>query len=239
MKRRLKVNGVIIFLVVLLVALSPHSFLRMQKSSLLDAAASIFGIAFMLSGQLLRACGRGYKSENSHNGLALIQAGPYTLVRNPMYLGILSIGLGIILVLFQWWVAVFFLIIFTLRYMSLIFKEEKKLSALFPTDYQLYLKKVPRIFPSASVIAKAELADCLPLKMPWIKVELGTVSGVLLGTILVKLLVDSLNNRLLICVAKVSAMSFMVTLFLILSIYLLKRTARAEKDVSNQSKNTL
>jgi protein-S-isoprenylcysteine O-methyltransferase Ste14 len=233
MKTRLKINGIIIFLVVLFIALFSNRFLRLQKSSLVDTVASIFGIASMLCGQLLRTSGRGFKSENSNKGFALAQGGPYTLVRNPMYLGILLIGLGIISILFQWWVAVVFIILFLLRYVSLIFEEEKKLSGAFSNEYREYLKRVPRLFPSIAMLAKADLLNCLPLKKPWIKKEAGTILAVLLTTLFAKLWVDSVNNSLLICIAKLLAMSIMVILFLFLARHLVNRPTIREKDVSN------
>ncbi len=239
MKRRLKINGVIIFLVILLLALFPNTFLRIQKPSIFDTASLVFGIIFILSGQLLRASSRGFKSENSQSGFALIQGGPYTLVRNPMYLGILLIGLGLVSVLFKWWVAVIFLVIFVIRYIVLIFKEEKKLLAAFSKDYQNYLSRVPRILPSIAVIAKTQIPEALPLKLSWVKKEIGTVLAVLLITVSLKSWIDSVNKGLLICVAEIAVMSSIVILFALLAMYLIKRTPAAGKDVSNKSKGTL
>jgi hydrogenase maturation factor HypF (carbamoyltransferase family) len=80
---------------------------------ILDDTMEIFGIALILLGQIFRVSGRGYKAEQSQQGQVLIEGGPYILVRNPMYLGILLIGLGIVLMLFNWWVICFFIIFFS------------------------------------------------------------------------------------------------------------------------------
>ena len=78
MKKRLKINGVIIFCVFLMAVVFPATFLRKENGfSALDQVAEIVGISLMLLGQLLRASARGFKSEYSGNGHLLIQGGPY------------------------------------------------------------------------------------------------------------------------------------------------------------------
>ncbi|MEK6728337.1 MAG: isoprenylcysteine carboxylmethyltransferase family protein [Candidatus Omnitrophota bacterium] len=183
MKKRLKINGVIIFVAFLSIATFPDFFLRYKRFGSRDAAAQLIGIALILLGQLFRVSARGFKSENSLNGRALIIGGPYTLVRNPMYLGIFLIGLGVVLVLFRWQVAGVFLLIFTLRYILLIFNEEKKLARIFPQEYPEYCSKVPRFFPSLKMLLKKDISEYLPLKLIWIKKEIGSILAVLLITL--------------------------------------------------------
>jgi hypothetical protein len=77
MKKRLKVNGIIGFCAVLLIAIFPTVFLRTESLELWESIAEIFGIAMILMGQLFRISARGYKAENSLNGKTLIQGGPY------------------------------------------------------------------------------------------------------------------------------------------------------------------
>lgn len=183
MKKRLKVNGVIVFIAFLSIVAFPDLFLRYKRCSPLGTIAQIIGIALILLGQLFRVSARGFKSENSFSGRALIIGGPYTLVRNPMYLGIFLIGIGVVLVLFRWQVACAFLIIFTLRYVLLIFNEEKKLSRIFPQEYPEYCREVPRIFPSPGMLLKKDIREYLPLKLIWIKKEIGAILAVLLITL--------------------------------------------------------
>ena len=96
MKRRLKFNGIIIFATLVLLIIFPKFFMRKAGVGTLDGILVITGIALILLGQLFRLSARGYKAQHSREGQALIQGGPYSLVRNPMYLGILLIGLTVI-----------------------------------------------------------------------------------------------------------------------------------------------
>ncbi|MFA5144869.1 MAG: isoprenylcysteine carboxylmethyltransferase family protein [Candidatus Omnitrophota bacterium] len=234
MKKRLKINGVLIFCVFLLVALFPSVFFRPGKSTFSNGVAQILGILFILLGQIIRISSRGFKSENSGNGYLLIQRGPYAVVRNPMYFGILLIGLGIVLALFKWWVAGIFLLAFVARYILLMFAEEKKLSAVFSKDYQDYCKNTPRIIPSVITIAKMDIAEYLPLKLSWIKKEIGSVSAVLLVVLVLGLWKDIRNEGLFACLKDAALAVFIIILFTGLIIYLSKRTASFKKDVSNK-----
>jgi len=227
------------FLAVLLVALCPNIFFRRLQIAYLDEAAEIFGIALILLGQVLRASSRGYKAENSGEGRLLIQGGPYVLVRNPMYLGILLIGLGIALVLFNWWVVVIFFGIFIWRYLLLIFKEEKKLSALFGQAYRDYQQKIPRLLPSLATIWQRDVTEYLPLKLPWLKKEIGSILAIFLMVLFLESWQDVKNQGLAIYLGESILILAIIVLFIYLVIYLIRRTENLEKYASSKSKNTL
>jgi protein-S-isoprenylcysteine O-methyltransferase Ste14 len=231
MKRRLKINGFIIFLVILCLAFFPTVFLRSAKQAYGNEFAGIFGIAFILLGQILRASSRGYKSEYSGNGRALIQSGPYAMVRNPMYLGILLIGLGIVLMLFKWWVVCIFLLVFILRYLMLIFGEEKKMRALFSKDYQDYCKRVPRILPSITAIIKTDIVECLPLKLAWIKKEIGSILAVLLLVLFLEGWQDVTREGIKVYLKGAILFLSVIILFIFLLIYLIRCTNNPERIV--------
>lgn len=239
MKRRLKINGFIIFIAVLLIALFPTIFFRKATEDFFDEVIEIFGVAFILLGQIFRVSARGFKSEHSQNGNILIQGGPYALVRNPMYLGILLIGIGIVLMLFNWWVVCIFLLVFIIRYLSLIFKEEKKLKALFPKDYPHYHKGVPRILPSMAMLLQKDIGEYLPLKLPWLKREMGSILTVLLIVLLLESWEDIKNEGLRVYLREAIPMTITIILFVVLIIYLSRRTGGLTKDVSNKGETNL
>lgn len=239
MKTRLKVNGIIIFLVVLASLIFPDKFLRNGPVSAPDAAAKIFGMAFIILGQIFRVSARGFKSESSREGRALVKEGPYALVRNPMYLGILLIGIGVVLMLFNWWLILAFLSIFVARYVSLIFKEEEKLEKAFPEEFFAYRGKVPRIIPSFAAVFKKDIAEYLPLKFIWLKREIGAMLAVVLAALALESWQVIRYNNLKTWLKGMTAAVLVIILFIFISAYLMRRTRTAQNYVSNKSKNTL
>lgn len=170
MKKRIGINGTIIFLSFVLVILFPAWFMRVS-ASMPHKIVAVMGVALLLLGLLLRVASRGYKSDLSKNGHALVEGGPYSLVRNPMYLGILCIGTGVVCILFQWWILVLFYAIFLARYYTLILAEEKKLIEVFGRQYEAYRKLVPRLFPRPAAFFRKNPLDYLPLRFRWLKRE--------------------------------------------------------------------
>jgi protein-S-isoprenylcysteine O-methyltransferase Ste14 len=242
MKKRVKINGFIIFFACLLIVSFPTIFFRNNKptsSFSFDTVAEVFGITFILLGQIFRVSSRGFKSEHSRDGHSLIQNGPYALVRNPMYLGILLIGAGIVLMLFNWWVIGIFLLVFIIRYLRLIFKEEKKLQAMFAYDYPTYQEKVPRILPSLSCLWEKDISEYLPLKLSWLKKEIGSILVVLLTVLFLESWEDIKNKGIAIYFKEVVSIIAIILLFIAFVIYLSKRTVSLEKNVSNKSKSPL
>jgi protein-S-isoprenylcysteine O-methyltransferase Ste14 len=148
------------------------------KQEPLDEFLDALGIILVLLAFFIRISARGFKAEKSNKGECLIKDGPYSLMRNPMYFGTLLIGLGIVLVLFQWWAFLLFLIVFLLIYIPQIKVEEKVLSKQFGDKYKDYCKGTPKYFPNISVIFKADPRDYLFLKWKWIKKELFSLIAV-------------------------------------------------------------
>lgn len=184
MKRRLKVNGFLIFVALMLIFIFPRVFLRAHAEILAVQVVRVLGVFLILLGQLLRVSSRGFKAEHSGNGRHLIQGGPYSLVRNPMYLGILLIGIGLGLALFKYWALCLFLLIFVIRYIPLLFSEEKKLLGLFGESYAGYCKTVPRLIPGLKSLFEKNIRVCLPIKPAWLYKEIGSIIAVLSLTLL-------------------------------------------------------
>ena len=60
MKKRLKINGVIMVLVLLGISVFPDVFFRKGEMELWDEVSEVFGVTCILLGQLFRASARGY-----------------------------------------------------------------------------------------------------------------------------------------------------------------------------------
>ena len=220
MKKRLKINGVLMFLATCLVLVFPKFFLRPDSLSPLNDFSEVFGFALVLFGLLLRISARGYKSESSKEGYALVGEGPYKLARNPMYLGIAMIGLGVVLILFKWWANVIFIVIFAARYMKLIFKEEKRLIEKFGRDYQDYMRSTPRILPKLHMLLQEDIREILPLKISWIKKEIGSVIGFIVGILIIESLNDVLHEGFKVYYKEFGAFILLLGLFFLLVVYL-------------------
>ncbi len=180
MKKRIKINGIVMGVALVLVVLFRGAFFRQENSGWLENSLRVIGLFFLFLGQLIRVSARGYKAEHSENSHALIEGGPYNIVRNPMYLGILLIGFGVELMLFNFWVVFIFLLIFAARYLPLILSEEKKLRNMFGETYDAYCRRVPRIMPRLSTLIKSSVKEYLPLKPAWFKKEVNSIIPLLI-----------------------------------------------------------
>ncbi|MDD3086998.1 MAG: isoprenylcysteine carboxylmethyltransferase family protein [Candidatus Omnitrophica bacterium] len=223
MKKRLKINGIVMFLAVVILAIFPAIFFRRNAVGWDNSIAEIFGIGFILLGQLIRVSARGFKSENSKNGFDLVKTGPYSLVRNPMYLGIILIGFGAVLMLFKWWVVIIFLCFFYIRYILLVYKEEKKLKLSFAEKYADYCKDVPnRIFPSVEALFNRDMLQYLPLKLKWVKKEIGSIIAVLVLILLIESWEDLRYGGIGLFLKELLGLVIVFFLFVLLCVYLIR-----------------
>jgi protein-S-isoprenylcysteine O-methyltransferase Ste14 len=154
-----------------------------------------------------------------------------------MYLGILLIGVGIVLMLFKWWVAVLFLVVFIVRYILLIFSEEKKLLVLFPAEFPEYRRSVPRLFPSLRILFERDINEYLPMKFIWLRREMGAIFVVLFITLLVESWEDVMMNGITSYLGEAAGILITFFLFTGLIIYLRRNTLISEKNGSSKGEN--
>jgi protein-S-isoprenylcysteine O-methyltransferase Ste14 len=185
MKSRIKVNGVVLLLATLVVIFFPRVIIR-NADYAFDDFLEAFGISLLLAGQLLRVSARGFKAERSGNGSSLVVNGPYAMVRNPMYLGIVLIGSGVVLAVLNPWALLIFLAGFLFLYLHLFPKEEKTLSEAFGKNYKEYCSRVPRIFPKMSFIFQHDIFSYLPIRLSWVKRELTSIIPILAAVLLIE-----------------------------------------------------
>jgi protein-S-isoprenylcysteine O-methyltransferase Ste14 len=77
----------------------------------------------------------------------LVVTGPYRYVRNPIYLGVLSIFLGHFLWFGYWALLIYTVLAFIGVHFFVVLYEEPTLKRKFGAAYETYLKKVPRWIP--------------------------------------------------------------------------------------------
>ena len=100
------------------------------------------GLPVSVMGLALRAWAAGHLEKNR----ALAESGPYAHVRNPLYIGTLTVAAGFVIASRQWMLAILFAAVFLLIYLPVVELEEQHLRSLFP-EYGDYAEHVPRLLP--------------------------------------------------------------------------------------------
>lgn len=128
-------------------------------------------LAFLLVilGGAIRSWAMGYHVWRRVHGPGserrLVTAGPYGLVRNPLYLGTLLISAGVALMSGWWPILVTYLIVFWLGYYAVILWEERRLESQFGGAYRDYFDTIPRLVPTGRVWGRPEGTFSLPTMM--------------------------------------------------------------------------
>ncbi|MDX2150053.1 MAG: isoprenylcysteine carboxylmethyltransferase family protein [Bryobacteraceae bacterium] len=108
------------------------------------------GLPISALGLWLRAWAAGHLEKNR----TLARTGPYAWMRNPLYIGTLTVAAGLVVASQQWVLAVLFGAVFLLVYLPVIQNEEQHLRALFP-EYAEYARRVPALWPRRDADAPA------------------------------------------------------------------------------------
>lgn len=187
MKKRIRTQGMLIALGVILFLSFSRFFFRRSAypvpGTVLDAA----GLLLFLAGFLLRVSARGCKAQKPEGSSVLLTQGPYGWSRNPMYLGTLLIGCGFLLMFAHGWVVLLCLAVFAAIYIPQVKKEEAVLSRIFGPVYEDYRRRVPVFFPDPRVFFSQGAAESLPIKPAWLKREAPSLAACLAVMLLLKL----------------------------------------------------
>ncbi|HET9179428.1 MAG TPA: methyltransferase [Terriglobia bacterium] len=107
-------------------------------------------LPLLISGSLVALAGlgiRAFAAGHVEKDQSLATGGPYAYTRNPLYLGSLLIGLGLVLAGAQWALGVVFLIFFLVVYGPVMRREERNLRRRFGQEFENYSAAVPLFFP--------------------------------------------------------------------------------------------
>jgi protein-S-isoprenylcysteine O-methyltransferase Ste14 len=92
----------------------------------------------------------------------IMRAGPYSVVRNPLYVfsfaATVGIGMQSGMVLF----AIFLPLVYVVYYPFVVAKEEGFLRAKFGESYEAYVREVPRWIPNLKLWSEPEETNCMP-----------------------------------------------------------------------------
>jgi protein-S-isoprenylcysteine O-methyltransferase Ste14 len=106
------------------------------------------GLPVSLLGLLLRGWAAGHLAKNQQ----LATGGPYAFVRNPLYLGTLTVALGLVIASREPLLLVVFAAVFGFIYLPVIELEEQHLRTLF-LEYAAYAERVPVLRPRLTPIS--------------------------------------------------------------------------------------
>jgi len=115
------------------------AFLWLSAPTLESLAA---GLPVSILGLALRGWAAGHLQKDS----VLTDSGPYSWVRNPLYLGTLATAAGFVIASRRWELGVLFAAVFVFIYLPVVNLEEQHLSRLFPA-YAEYTRRVPQLIP--------------------------------------------------------------------------------------------
>jgi protein-S-isoprenylcysteine O-methyltransferase Ste14 len=101
------------------------------------------GLPLCAAGLAVRAWAAGHLAKNEE----LATSGPYSLVRNPLYLGTLLMAVGVVVACRSIVLAVIAATVFLLVYLPVIELEEQHLRKIF-ASYEAYAARVHRLLPS-------------------------------------------------------------------------------------------
>jgi len=73
-----------------------------------------------------------------------VTTGPYRFTRNPMYVSLVALYLGVTLVLDTWWPAFILPLVVLVIQRYVIAREERYLASAFPAEYPAYCQRVRR-----------------------------------------------------------------------------------------------
>ena len=165
---------------------------------LADRLVDLLGLMIILAGLVIRIVSREWKVSEQNIMKAsmgverlpasgkippgLVSTGPYSVVRNPMYIGSLLLGLGVCVIIGN----VPFLAAFGVGYIVIhdliVRSEERFLLGCLGDQYAAYLKSVPRwIPPPGAFVRYLRTKKPLPSLRIAIVREMNTIFGALIG----------------------------------------------------------
>ena len=123
---------------------------------LIYGTIEVFFLAFAVSllGELIQIWSSGSLEKNK----VLTFRGPYSLIRNPMYLGRFLVILGAIILLNNIYILLVYTVIYYFYMINRVKREEIHLKEIFGEPYLEYCNNVNRFIPNLRIYEKGDLS---------------------------------------------------------------------------------
>ena len=166
-----------ILLIVLSITNNNFRAYTLDISSIESLKMSIIGFVLVVFGSFGRIWAslyiEGHKTKN------LITAGPFSMVRNPLYFFSLIMLLGFSLALKSIYLPLSLLLIFVIFHIPTIANEEKKLQNIHGEKFEDYVRSTPRLIPNIFKYKKPEIGEKVLVKISRINGVLIEIMGYL------------------------------------------------------------
>jgi len=106
-------------------------------------AWNLWGAPLVLIGEVIRTWAAGHLVKDE----SLTVGGPYAYARNPLYLGSLLSGVGFLVILGDWRLAVTFLAVSLAIYLPTVKQEQDYLRRMHGEAFDAYCRAVPALLP--------------------------------------------------------------------------------------------
>jgi protein-S-isoprenylcysteine O-methyltransferase Ste14 len=164
----------ILLLIVLSVINNDFRAYTLEITTIESLQMSILGFVLVVFGSFGRIWASLYIEGNKTKNL--ITAGPFSMVRNPLYFFSLIMLIGFSLALKAIYLPLALLLIFVLFHVPTIANEEKKLQDIHGKKFNSYVKSTPRLIPNIFKYKKTKTGEK-------VLVKISRINGVLIEVI--------------------------------------------------------
>ena len=181
----------ILLLIVLSVTNNDFRAYTLEITTMESLQMSILGFVLVVFGSFGRIWASLYIEGNKTKNL--ITAGPFSMVRNPLYFFSLIMLIGFSLALKAIYLPLALLLIFVLFHIPTIANEERKLRNNHVDKFESYMKSIPRLIPNIFKYKKPETGEKVLVKISRINGVLIEVIGYLFLYTLIDIIYFLLN----------------------------------------------
>ena len=121
-------------------------------SFLSNKRAFWIGVPITFIGEFLQIWAASQLHKDKHFTIS----GPYSYVRNPMYIGRFILGLGFFIMTWNIWAIVAYIVIFAAYAHMRVGREESRLKVIFEPHYQHYCSEIHRWLPRIKPYSQSE-----------------------------------------------------------------------------------